>query len=275
MRIIKSITEALKALSFAPRAEGLFTHNNEMIPDKVAVFSPEGYVATVGVDHDLSPMGESFGSFSSVMGELGGKFDKLVTWNNTGAFRSFWSMPEFEVGAGDKHVPQIVLSGSIDGTLRQSCSLSVFRLVCSNGMGVMEIKASAFAKRSKGFEANWANRAQVFYGEVMAEVEKTAARFNALALKPMSMEEAEAILAKVITGDSTRASNQREDILARFVRGIGNNGETAFDLYNGLTEYLTHGRSYKETAGRSREENAFHANWGGNEAIRQRFLSLV
>lgn len=40
---------------------------------------------------------------------------------------------------------------------------------------------------------------------------------------------------------STRAQNQFNALFYRFLRGRGNNGETAADLFNGATEYFTHG----------------------------------
>jgi hypothetical protein len=41
---------------------------------------------------------------------------------------------------------------------------------------------------------------------------------------------------------STRSTNNRSEVLEAFRKGKGNNGETLWDLYNGVTEWVDHNR---------------------------------
>jgi phage/plasmid-like protein (TIGR03299 family) len=62
--------------------------------------------------------------------------------------------------------------------------------------------------------------------------------------KPVSVEDAERIVAGYIAEDSdkysTRAKNQVEEIVNLFQRGLGNHGKNRYDLLNGVTEFYTH-----------------------------------
>lgn len=60
--------------------------------------------------------------------------------------------------------------------------------------------------------------------------------------RPMTLDKANAVLAGWIgKGNelSTRAENQIESMLGLFQNGIGNNGQTVADLFNGVTQHYT------------------------------------
>jgi hypothetical protein len=65
----------------------------------------------------------------------------------------------------------------------------------------------------------------------------------------------EAILKKIIKGSGKRSETVRNEIENLFRNGRGNKGKTAWDLFNGYTEYLNHSATYKQTEGKDREEN--------------------
>lgn len=67
----------------------------------------------------------------------------------------------------------------------------------------------------------------------MKNVSMTLEKFKAFAAGVFTIEETEKI--------STTSFNRIESLATYFVRGIGNNGKTAYDALNAFTEYFTHG----------------------------------
>jgi hypothetical protein len=62
-------------------------------------------------------------------------------------------------------------------------------------------------------------------------------------------------LNRFIKGESKRSDNMREQVRELFVSGKGNRGETAWDLFNAVTEFENHHKVYRETSGVSSAEN--------------------
>jgi len=68
---------------------------------------------------------------------------------------------------------------------------------------------------------------------------------------------------------STRKENIHNRITQNFENGVGNYGENAWHLYNGVTEWLTHQRGKNE---QSREVVNL---WGTGNVLNERALELV
>ncbi len=58
---------------------------------------------------------------------------------------------------------------------------------------------------------------------------------------PITPTEAKRFAIGMVNSDKTRGLNIAEDIVRKFRKGIGNSGKTRYDLFNGFTEYYTHG----------------------------------
>ena len=67
-------------------------------------------------------------------------------------------------------------------------------------------------------------------------------------------------------GDTKRAEKTRDEVFHRFTRGMGNRGETAWDLLNGITEYQNHGKTFRSTDGSSSSENKLTSLTLGHDA---------
>ena len=64
-----------------------------------------------------------------------------------------------------------------------------------------------------------------------------------LATIPVDRQEARQIITGIVypnAGAGSRIENRRDAILGYYAFGPGNNGETAYDLFNGFTQYWTH-----------------------------------
>ncbi len=85
-----------------------------------------------------------------------------------------------------------------------------------------------------------------YLGLIIEGREKMVESMGYLLDHKCSTEDAEAILAGFYSDPdddelSTNAFNRTRDIVTLYKHGIGNKGETDYDLFNGLTEYNTHG----------------------------------
>lgn len=75
---------------------------------------------------------------------------------------------------------------------------------------------------------------------------------------------------------STRSINMVEEMLHLFKRGAGNSGETRWDAFNAVTEFVDHSRSSRVTGGRSSGEVRFESTLlGSGDTLKARALDLL
>jgi hypothetical protein len=97
--------------------------------------------------------------------------------------------------------------------------------------------------------------------------------------RPMSQQEMTGFVERLYPANgeelSTRTENVRSAIVTGFSRGTGNRGQTRWDAFNAVTEYLDWQSTFKETAF-PREENRLDSLLNGNAAkVRNRALELL
>lgn len=132
-----------------------------------------------------------------------------------------------------------------DGGTPQASRLYVERLTCSNGQTSRKLSAKLWNSHTKNREERFEGRWKVFLGEIKEEVAQIREDFTRLAQEKMTAVEFERFLNNLIPGKSTMTQNRRKQILEMFSGGVGNLGETRWDAYNAITEYVTHHRSYR------------------------------
>lgn len=147
------------------------------------------------------------------------------------------------VRLGDSIETVIRVVTSHDGSERLSARLLMNRLVCKNGLVrpdtcfAFRVKHTEGAKIAIENGKELLNVARVF-GSEMAE---TARR---MAATQVTSKSARAYVLKVLNVEGkelqTRTENKLEEILALGNHGLGNNGSTLWDAYNGITEYADH-----------------------------------
>ena len=136
-----------------------------------------------------------------------------------------------------------------DGTLAMTAYDSVIRIVCMNtliasrgaageaGFSVYHTKNADLAMKNLPELFNAILKGRANLKEVMEYLESNKCDHNdalAMAAGYFCLETDKAEL-------STRAMNSAQGIATLFSRGIGNKGETLYDLANGATEYYTSG----------------------------------
>jgi len=71
----------------------------------------------------------------------------------------------------------------------------------------------------------------------------------------VTSSDAKEVINRLFKGESKRAENIRDEVYGRFNKGMGNRGETAWDLVNGITEYQNHGKAHRSSETSSVAEN--------------------
>ena len=141
------------------------------------------------------------------------------------------------------------------------------RLVCSNGMVTMDVQSSAKVKNSKQQE----DKLEDYVNEVIDIQGNFQSSYDAvqrLVDTKIKEKDAKEVISRLFKGESKASEKIREDVLGRFQNGLGNRGETAWDLLNGITEYQNHGKTFRSSEGEtiSASENRFKSLTMGRDA---------
>lgn len=154
----------------------------------------------------------------------------------------------FSVGK-DKFLAYFNVITSHNGTLALEAYDSLVRIVCMN-----TLRWSRSAKGELNFKVYHtagARMAITNMGEIVNQILSGRKEFvnqmGYLQSVPCNLSLAMELIAAWLSGGkkdyelSTQAKNRVDDVALLFVKGKGNNGENLYDLFNGVTEYFTHG----------------------------------
>jgi hypothetical protein len=172
---------------------------------------------------------------------------------------------------------------SHDGQIALNLYDSMTRIVCMNTLrGSMESKGEVSLK--------------VFHTKnADAAVDNLGALFNAILKQRANFKEVMEYLAThrcdandalcmaagyfVETTDSitlsTRAMNAAQSIATLFSRGVGNKGESLYDLVNGATEYWTHGEGVGKGPKVNDSQRTYRAAMGTAAGHKETFLAFL
>jgi phage/plasmid-like protein (TIGR03299 family) len=227
-------------------------------PSYRGVFDGNGNsVAIVNKTYPLLQPAKAFDYVDVVREELGMKFD-TAGFTKEGR-RMFVSCRkenavEIDLKVGDTMDEVLYFWTSFDGSTQNSFSQMLERLVCTNGMVAKDVQSSTRVKHSAQMEGKLQGYVDQIEGikEVYAE---TTDSINRLVDQKVSHPQAQEVINRLFKGESKRAENIREEVFHRFSNGMGNRGETAWDLLNGITEYQNHGKAHRSSRTSSVEEN--------------------
>jgi len=172
-----------------------------------------------------------------------------MLWN-----RSFWFMSteltelkNLSIGDGRDVKFQLNFSGGLDRKVSPQAELSSIVAVCHNTINLSRTTGEVlFNERAT---KNFKTRLEAVKSEVGKAVGMTAvfkAAMDNLAKNPCDQGKARAIFAGYVTPDgedkmSTRTQKAVKELVDLHLVGLGNRGETEFDLLNAYTQHLTHG----------------------------------
>jgi phage/plasmid-like protein (TIGR03299 family) len=209
-------------------------------------------LGVVGKDYTPMELEESFSIFDSLLADERATMDSLKVFENGKKVVYTTNLQSFEVQNNDRLVPKMHILQSFDGSKAYQVFFTAYRLVCKNGLvmlsekSIMNIRHTvSLPERAKFAEVALEKAFTYFDGmkQVMFDMVKTK----------INEEYANAVLDQVI-GKSidengkykTRTINIKDAILNLYMNGQGNNGETKWDLYNGISEFVTHERGNED-----------------------------
>ena len=161
----------------------------------------------------------------------------------TGAGEKVYAVYDFKnhtkkLKVGDEVGLRLTLKNSFDGSLRASFGLGMLRLLCENGMTTMEREVGMTKKHSSGINVQFVSDA----------LEKAIASWNSATAVFDRLSD---IKVTQIQGANILANLEKQSILSGKLReGIGgiwanpthreDAGRNLFNLYNAVTQHLTH-----------------------------------
>lgn len=160
--------------------------------------------------------------------------------------------------------PYLLLSTSCDGSMPTIAKFETVRVVCNNTLSMAlshKDKANTFtlSHRCKFNDAHVKDQLGIATDQFAKFMKAT----RQLANTPMNNYDATAFVGsllidtKTVTKDDVVTSKAFKSIMQLFENGKGNHGETAWDLLNGITEYVDHGQNAKS------DSHRVNNNWFG------------
>ena len=141
------------------------------------------------------------------------------------------------------------------------------RLVCANGMVTMDVQSSAKVKHSSLQEGKLDDYVKEVI-DIQGVFQSSYDAIQRLVDTKIKDKDAKEVIGRLFKGESKKSELIREDVFGRFQNGLGNRGETAWDLLNGITEYQNHGKTFRTSENKSisASENRFKSLTMGGDA---------
>jgi len=155
----------------------------------------------------------------------------------------------------DKTVKKVLFVNSHDGSKALMGMVTPCRVVCSNTLGqALRNNSNQFKiYHRKNFQSKKDEAAKIL-GLASAYFDDLQIVMDTLAEQKVVKSYVEGFVNTLIPSSkdevSTRTENRRNQITHLFSNGKGNNGETKWDLYNAVTEYVDHHSNGRVTATR-------------------------
>lgn len=147
----------------------------------------------------------------------------------------------FDAKRGDRVDAYITIANSFDSSVSFCCFLTPIRLICENQLNraISHASTSVVLRHTANVELRIRDAFDVFHMSISA-FNQFKQKSQYLAQKMVDRQMVNTFLDEVVGKAelSTRVKNQRERVTALFENGKGNHGQNAFELYNGLIEWV-------------------------------------
>ena len=161
----------------------------------------------------------------------------------------------------DKTVKKVLFVNSHDGSKALMGMVTPIRVCCQNTMGqALKNNTNQFKiYHRKNFQSRKEEAAKVL-GLASAYFDDLQMVMDTLAEQQVTKSYVEGFINALVPSSkdevSTRTENRRNQITHLFSNGRGNNGETKWDLYNAVTEYVDHQSNGRVTESRMERSEA-------------------
>jgi phage/plasmid-like protein (TIGR03299 family) len=301
-QVVKGTVTAEKAMELAKLDWNVVKANvMAIMPDGSAVNAPDfsaimredtkQVFGVLGDGYSIIQNKECFSFFDSVVGAGEAYYDTAGSLFGGSKVFITAKLPRKLFIGGNKNEEtetMVLLYTSHDGSKALSMQVVTTRVVCWNTLSVALNSASnrIHIRHTKNYanKADDAKRALGLANKNLDVVEKTLNAFYTLRI---NAKQAESLVASIFPGKtdengkteevSKQTENARGQVLDLFSRGRGNRGQTAYDLLNGLTEFVDHHRGTRVTTGTSEADLKFDsALFGSGATLKQKgFDTLV
>lgn len=183
---------------------------------------------------------------------------------------------DFTVNGSDEIKSYITLINSHDGSLALQMYQTPVRVVCANTLraSLSNRENVCYARHTTSATRNFKERATVILESARQYFERFKVSAQAMARREMTQLDIETFITELFAVNpdaeevSTRTKNQMERIESLIYQGIGNNGKTSWDCFNGVTQFIDH--EY------STEENRLASSWlGAGSNMREKAYALL
>ena len=172
-------------------------------------------------------------------------------WGGRRVFFLAKLMGDYELDNGEKLDSYILLDNSHDGRTAMRMRLTTVRVVCHNTLTMATAKQAAWRARHSPSILGRVNEARDLLGLNAAYMARYMDECNRLADEAFSREAMESLTrdllhldpAKGLGGQRGHMADSAEGMVSLFERGAGNRGETKWDAFNAVTEFVDHHRT--------------------------------
>jgi hypothetical protein len=230
--------QVLKALNFKVEKEQAFTKDGKRIPGMVVVRQDNRVpLAWVGETYGLVPHSAVIEPMLDVLGKDFELKRTVVERDGRRVSVNILSKEEVSIAKGDNLRLKAEFINSLDRTQSFKLVVGAFRLLCSNGSGifldghVLNIK-EAHTKRVSD-TINALNFKQAL-ADTVSKFRDTVKLLKPMTEKKVKDDDAKKLIEEYVGRKSV------DEIMALWTTGRGNNGDkTAWNLFNGASQYLT------------------------------------
>jgi phage/plasmid-like protein (TIGR03299 family) len=233
-------------LEWEVKGEPMFDTDGKEIPEFFANIRQDTRrcLGVVKGRYNIIQNGELFEFFDNVVSQGESVYE---TAGSLHAGRMVWMLCKLNESMkvrGDDFTNYAMLYTSHDGTKPLIAKMTNVRCVCQNTISAAlngagnEIRI----RHTKSYQSK-VDEAQRVLGIVKAHGKAMKKTLEALAKRKMDADAANLFLASLVPGESKQAENMRESIFSLYRNGKGNEGKSAYDMLNGITEYVDHGRT--------------------------------
>lgn len=216
-------------------------------------------IGVVGKRYEIVQNAEVFSFFDGIVEQGLGTYREAYCADGGAKVSVICDMGYFKIGQ-DECKKQLILRTSHDGSCAVTGIMRVLRLVCTNGLMAWRKKNSIKIRHTSNYQTKMAQARHTLgiAAQYYRWFEDSASK---LYYQELGRDDAWEIITKKLmpakNADkvSTKMKNAWSDIYSRFLSGRGNNGRTAWDLYNGVTEYVDHYRSANRSEEARHEAN--------------------